>query len=110
MPSPFIKTFNISNFNLSYQWNKREVANPDTDPVLLVDPSREFFYPINLKFPNTSLSITGEILKLPLAKEKPEKKQPEKQPGPLARDVDHRRVARRQWGMAHRRKVAGDPG
>ncbi len=65
--TPLLTTLSISYLNASFIWQSREVEGISLDPVLAVDPSRRFYYPVNFILPSTALQIKGDILSLPVS-------------------------------------------
>ncbi len=67
-PNNYLKNFNINNLSFNMNWSSRSAANM-SDVIGQADPSREFFYPTNFKFPNNmKITISGELLHLPITR------------------------------------------
>ncbi|HEC61889.1 MAG TPA: LPS-assembly protein LptD, partial [bacterium] len=65
IPGTLLSTLSIPFFNLELYWQSRESAGSDSDPIFAANPSREFYYPVTMKIPSTSLQMAGVLLSLP---------------------------------------------
>jgi lipopolysaccharide assembly outer membrane protein LptD (OstA) len=81
----YIKNLSISSIKLNLLWNSKENSDYDApaDPDILYDPyspSRLFFYPANITWPQTSLNLSGILFEYtsgegdPIAREELEKR------------------------------------
>jgi lipopolysaccharide assembly outer membrane protein LptD (OstA) len=58
--TPYLTTLEIKTFNFLFEWESKFVPNYSIDPTLS-DPSRMFYYPKRVVFPNATLSLGGNI-------------------------------------------------
>ncbi len=65
IPGTLLSTLSIPFFNLELYWQSRESTGSESDPIFAADPLREFYYPVTMKIPSTSVQIAGVLLSLP---------------------------------------------
>jgi hypothetical protein len=63
LPSPLFQSASIPYFQARMFWQSRLLQGLTPDSPLSFDPSRRFYYPVSLQFPNTALTLSGEIFR-----------------------------------------------
>ena len=58
-------SLSVPSLNAKVEWQSKEVSIADVDSPEYWDPGKTFYYPYNVTAPTASLSLTGDLLKLP---------------------------------------------